>query len=147
MGAGRPFHSLQHPTTSRWAVFEDDGTSAWLTVTEPAVPKPVGDCFVYNCHPPAASLPNPPDRTRPPPITTRFASGTAHRPGVTEDRVRLAWTGTGSAAVVLLDGVPVAFLVVGEKHGYSRGIAVDGPYGHPWDDARFAEVFREHLGG
>src|SRR3954447_26335589 len=104
MTPDRPFLSLQHPTTKRWAVFEDDGTSAWLTVTEPDVPKPVGDCFVYNCHPPAAGLPASPDRTRPPPITTRFASGTAHRPGVTTDRVRLAWTRSGSAAAVLLDG-------------------------------------------
>jgi hypothetical protein len=48
--------------------------------------------------------------------------------------------------VVLLDDEPVAFLVVGEKHGYSRGIEVDGPYGHPWDEARFEEVFSEHLG-
>lgn len=142
----RPFHSLQHPTTGRWAIFEDDGTSAWLLVTEPHVPKPIGDCFVYNCHPPPEQLPKSLSRSGPPPITARFASGAAHRPGVSADRVELTWTRSGSAAVVLLDREPVAFLVVGEKRGYSRGIAIDGPYGHPWDEARFVEVFPEHLG-
>jgi hypothetical protein len=140
-----PFHSLQHPTTKRWAIFEDYGTSAWLTVTEPDFPKPIADCFVYNCDPPARELPRNCNRSAPPPITTKFASGAAYRPDVSADRVRVAWTRSGKAVVVLLDDEPVAFLVVGEKYGYSRGIAVDGPYGHPWDDARFKEVLEEHL--
>jgi hypothetical protein len=138
---------VQHPTTKRWAILDDDGTSAWLTVTEPDVPRPVGDCFVYNCRMPEANLPSSQDRSGPPPITTRFASELAHRPNVSSERVRVAWTARGDAAVVLLDDEPVALLVVGEKNGYSRGIAVDGPYGHPWDEARFEEVFREQLDG
>jgi hypothetical protein len=32
----RPFQSLQHETTKRWAILEDNGTSAWLYITEPA---------------------------------------------------------------------------------------------------------------
>lgn len=36
-----------------------------------------------------------------------------------------------------------AFLVVGEKQGYSRAISLDGPFGHPWNEGRFAEVFSE----
>jgi hypothetical protein len=45
------------------------------------------------------------------------------------------------------DDRTVAFLVAGEPRGYGRGTAVDGPYGHPWGEARFVECFREHLGG
>lgn len=145
MTENRPFHSLQHPDTKRWAVFEDYGASAWLTVTTPDEPRPVGDCFVYNCHPPEDTIPASWNRSGPPPITTRFASPGACRPNISAKRVRLTWTGIGHAALVLIDGEPVAFLVVGERHGYSRGIAVDGPYGRPWDDARYAEVFRDHL--
>src|SRR5262249_53809133 len=133
----RVFHSVQHPATKGWAIFEDNGTSGWLLVTEPDVPKPVADCFVYNRQPPEAALPLCGDRSPPPPITLKFASGSAYRPEMSADRVRLGWTADGHAAVVLLDDEPVAFLVVGEKHGYSRGIAVDGPNGHPWDNARF----------
>jgi hypothetical protein len=143
MADERPLLTLQHPTTRRWAVFEDDGTSGWLLVTEPDVPKPVGDCFVYNCRRPAKELPRSWDGSGQPPITKPFASATAHWPGGSLDRIRLTWTRGGSAAVVLMDDEPVAFLVVGEERGYSRGIAVDGPYGHPWSDERFAEVCRE----
>jgi hypothetical protein len=143
----RPFHSVQHPVTRRWAVLEDNGTAAWLYVTEPDVPKPVADCFVYNCQPPADELPKSWDRAGPPPITTRYASDSAYRPGVSADRVRVGWTERGDAVTALVDDEPVAFLVVGEPRGYSRAIAVDGPYGHPWDEARFAACFREHLNG
>jgi hypothetical protein len=136
-------HTLQHPTTKRWAVFDDDGTSAWLLVTEPEIPKPVADCFVYSCVPVARKMPKTWDGSGPPPMIKKYASDAAYRPGLSADRIRLAWTKSGSAALVLVDDTPVAFLVVGEKQGYSRGIAVDGPYGHPWDEARFKEVFRE----
>jgi len=138
----RPFHSLQHETTKRWAVLEDNGTSAWLYITEPDTPKPVADCFVYNCRPAEAELPTTVDRKGPPPITAKFASSSACRADVSQDRIQLVWASSGKAAAVLLDSIPIAFIVVGEKLGHSRAIAVEGPYGHPWNEARFAEAFR-----
>ncbi|HJZ91451.1 MAG TPA: hypothetical protein VKE40_11300 [Gemmataceae bacterium] len=141
MDSKRPFLSKQDPTTRRWAVLDDDGDSAWLLVTETESRKPVADCFVYNCRPPEPFLPTGWDRSRPPPILTQFASDTAYYPGITESRIRIHWEEGGVAAAVFVDGRPVAFLLVGEKLGYSRGIATDGPYGHPWNETRFAEVF------
>jgi hypothetical protein len=139
---GRPFQSLQHPTTKRWAILEDDGTSAWLYVTEPDTSKPAADCFVYSCRPPEAELPATWDRTSPPPITAEFASSSACRADVSQSSIQLVWTERGNAAAVLLDNIPIAFIVVGEKQGHSRAIAVDGFYGRPWNEARFAEAFR-----
>jgi hypothetical protein len=138
----RPFHSLQHATTKRWAILEDNGTSAWLYITEPDTTTPVADCFVYSCGPPEADLPATWDRKSPPPITAKFASSSVCRPDVSQDRIQLVWTSSGNAAAVLLDSIPIAFIVVGEKQGHSRAIAVDGAYGRPWNEARFAEAFR-----
>jgi hypothetical protein len=138
----RAFHSLQHETTKRWAILEDNGTSAWLYITDPDSTKPVADCFAYSCQPPEAQLPATWDRESPPPITTEFASNAACRADVAQDRIQLLWAASGNAAAVLLDSVPIAFIVVGEKQGHSRAIAVDGPYGRPWNAARFAEAFQ-----
>jgi hypothetical protein len=140
-----PFLSLQHAATKRWAVFEDDGDSAWLYVTEPETQKPVGDCLVYNRAAPEEAISKWLSRSRPPPITKAFASSVAHRPRITADHLKVAWARGGDATAVFLDDKPLAFLVVGEKRGYSCAIAVDGPWGHPWDDTRFAEFFGEHL--
>jgi hypothetical protein len=138
----RPFQSLQHPTTKRWAILEDDGTSAWLYITDPDSTKPVADCFVYSCRPPEAELPATWDRKSPPPITTEFASSSACRTDVSQSRMQLVWTERGDAVAVLLDNIPIAFMVVGEKQGHSRAVAVDGFYGRPWNEARFAEAFQ-----
>jgi hypothetical protein len=143
MAEARLLKTLQHPTTGRWAIVEDYGTSAWLLVTEPNSQKPVGDCFIYNCQPPEGELPSSCDRTSPPPIVRKYASDAASHPGVSADRIRLAWTRSGNAVLVLLDETPFAFLVAGEKRGFSRGVAVEGPYGHPWSEERFLEVFQE----
>jgi hypothetical protein len=145
METNRPFNSVQHPATKRWAVFEDDGRSAWLYITEPDRARPVADCFVYNCQPPADELPPTWDRASPPPITTVYASPSAFHPNVSPDQVRVGWNTKGDAAVVMIDGKAVALLVAGESRGYSKAITVDGPYGHPWDERRFVEQFAEHL--
>jgi hypothetical protein len=142
----RPFHSLQHPTTKRWAILEDDGVSAWLYVSEPNVPKPIGDCFVYNCQPPQTKLPESQDRSGPPPIIGKFASSRAALADEFARSLRLSWTRSGNAAAVWLDHEPIAFLEVGQKRGVSRGIGTVGPYGHPWDESRFAELFSDQLG-
>ena len=42
------FLDEMHPISRRFAVFEDDGNSAWLYLTEPNTRRPVADALVYN---------------------------------------------------------------------------------------------------
>jgi hypothetical protein len=42
------FLDSQHSTSRRFAVLEDNGTSAWLYLTEPDSRTPVADAWVYN---------------------------------------------------------------------------------------------------
>jgi hypothetical protein len=137
----RLFLSMQHPTTRRWAILEDDGTSAWLYVTGPDTLKPVGDCFVYSARPPAAEVPKDWFRGSPPPITTVYASPTAYRPDLPLGQVAVTWAADGRAAAVFVGDEPVAFLIVGQLLGYSRAVATDGPWGHPWDEGQFERYF------
>ncbi len=42
------FLQVQHPESLRYAILEDNGTSAWLYLTEPCKPGPAADAWVYN---------------------------------------------------------------------------------------------------
>jgi hypothetical protein len=145
MSDERPFITVQHPFNLRWAILEDDGVGAWLYLTEPDRPEPISDCLVYSCIEPVAEIPASWDRTTPPPLTSVFATERAWQPDATQSRIRVAWSSSGTATVVLMDDEPVAFLAVGDKQGFSKSIERAGVYGHPWDEVRFEQLFVEHL--
>lgn len=146
MADERPFITVQHPFNRRWAILEDDGVGAWLYITEPDEVKPIADCLVYSCTAPVEAIPANWDRKSPPPLTRDFATDRAWQPDAAKTSIRLAWSSNGQAAVVLMDDEPVAFLVVGDERGYSQSIVKTGPYGMAWDDARFEQVFADHIG-
>lgn len=145
MADERPFITVQHPFNLRWAILEDDGTGAWLYITEPDQPVPIADCLVYSCVEPVEVIPADWDRKSPPPLTREYASERAWQPDADRSPIRLAWASSGKAAVVLMDDEPVAVLAVGEKQGWSKSIAKSGPYGLKWDEERIDELFAEHL--
>jgi hypothetical protein len=136
-----PFLSERHPVSWRWAILEDDGRSAWLYLTEPDRPDPVGDCWIYNRIP----APDPSEiaafRPGPPPAACGFAGPEAlvHDPEVS--RMRLQWAGDGGAVALLADGRPLGFIVAGERRGSSRNLARTGPWGNTWDQARYEATF------
>jgi len=140
----RPFLTVQHPFSLRWAILEDDGVGAWLYITEPDQPVPIADCLVYSCIEPVEAIPGEWDRKSPPPLTRDFASERAWQPDATSARIRLAWSSNGRGAVVVMDDEPVAFLTVGARRGCSKSIARSGRYGNSWDEALFESVFAEH---
>ena len=131
----------EHPASGRLAVLEDDGKSAWLYLTEPGTRKPAADAWVYN------RIPAPPMeaiksyRGGPPPAAQGYASESA----LCEDAVAyewsFIWSSDGEAVAVVKDGQPVAFIVLGEKGGYSRELVKEGPWGHPWSEKLFRQKF------
>jgi hypothetical protein len=139
--APEPFLSEQHPDSRRWAIFEDDGQSAWLYLTEPDCTAPAGDCWIYNRIP----APDPSEikafRPGPPPAARGFAGPEALVLEPDVAHMRLLWAGDGAAVALLADGVPLGFLVAGERRGTSRHLARTGPWGNTWDQARYEAVF------
>ena len=145
MAEERPFITVQHPSSRRWAFLEDDGVGAWLYITEPDQAVPVAGCFVYSSAEPVDAILATWDRASPPPLTREFASERAWQLGVDGAAIRLAWASSGRAAVVLIDDEPVAMLATESKQGWSKSVAKPGIYGVPWDDEQFEQLFAEHF--
>jgi hypothetical protein len=117
----------KHPVSGRLAVLEDDGTSAWLYLSEPASRKPAADAWVYNrvAAPPATVVKS--YRDGPPPAAQGYASETALCDDPTAHEWSFVWSPDSKAVAVAKDDEPVAFIVVGQKGGYSRELVKDGP--------------------
>jgi hypothetical protein len=131
----------QHPSSRRMACIEDDGTSAWLYLTEPDSRKPVADAWVYNriAAPPFDAIKA--YRGGPPPAAQGYASEQALCEDPSADEWSFIWSSDGEAVAIAKDGAPVAFIVLGRKGGYSRELVKDGPWGHPWSDELFHSTF------
>lgn len=136
------FLSSQHPQSKRWAILEDDGTSAWFYITAPDSEKPVADCFVYNRIPPIEPEKLQDYLNGPPPVTTRYAGPAAYQPNPKQEQFEIAWAGGGESAAVLMDGKPIAFILQGQNHGYSSNLTAEGPFGHPWNQKLFDQTFQ-----
>ena len=125
-----PFISEQHPSSRRHAIFEDDGTSAWLYLTTPDEPRPVADVFVYNRQPPTDRV-DKSDRSRPPPIVTAFAAPGAVVAAPEHSAWRFQWSGDGETVALERDGVVVALIASGQRRGRSAAILAECPWGAP----------------
>lgn len=135
------FLESEHPASGRFAVLEDDGTSAWLYLTEPGTRKPVADAWVYNriAAPPMEAIKA--YRGGPPPAAQGYASEGALCQDPATHAWSFVWSSDGESVAVAKDGAAVAFIVDGQKGGYSRELVNDGPWGHPWSETLFRQKF------
>jgi hypothetical protein len=127
-----------HPVSQRYAVFEDDGTSAWLYLSRPAVFAPAADCWVYNRvpAPPAAELGH--YQGGPPPACAEFAAPEAQLQLAHPPEVEFLWSGDGNSVAVRVEGRVLAFIADGGA-GYSRYLRQDGTWGEAWTSAGLRE--------
>lgn len=135
------FLDSHHPVSRRFATFEDDGTSAWLYLTEPDIRKPVADAWVYN------RIPAPPTqdirlyRNGPPPAAIGYASEQALCTCPHDHEWSLMWSTDGQSVAIAKDDVAVACIVAAQKPGYSRQLIKDGPWGNIWSGDKFEQAF------
>ena len=105
------FLSEQHSVSHRWAVFEDDGLSAWLYLTEPNSEKPIADCWIYNRVSDIEPTENYLSRGVAPPATLEFIRDDALTIVSETSSLRFVWSGDGES-VALFDGdVLLGFIV------------------------------------
>lgn len=132
-----------HRESGLLAVLDDDGTSAWLYISEADSRKPLADAWVYNriAAPSAEAIKS--YRGGPPPAAQGYASENALCEDPSSHEWSFVWSSDGASAAVEKDGEPVAFIIGGQKGGYSRELVKDGPWGHPWSE----ELFRLTFGG
>ena len=131
----------EHRESGHFAVLEDDGTSAWLYISEVDSRKPLGDAWVYNriIAPPAEAIKS--NRGGPPPAVRGYAAKDAMCEDPFSHLWSFVWSPDGESVAVTKDGEPVAFIIGGQKGGYSRELVKEGPWGHPWSENLYRSTF------
>jgi hypothetical protein len=134
------FLSERHHVSGRCGTFEDDGTSAWLYLSEADSPRVIADAWVYNRVP--APLPSRVGSYRPgpPPAAQGFAGPEALCEEPSVYRWSLRWSSDGESVAVLRDGYALAFIARASKRGYSRMLATSGPWGSVWNEYVYRQV-------
>lgn len=135
------FLESQHPVSRRFAVLEDDSSSVWLYLMEQETRRPVADAWVYN------RIPAPPTnaissyRGGPPPAAIGYASDAALCESPADHEWAFVWSGDGESVAIARDGIAVAAILAGQKHGYSRELIKNGPWGSTWSEELFTRTF------
>ena len=137
-----PFLSEQHETSGRYAIFEDDGASAWLYITEPGTTQPVADAWVYN----RVAAPTMEEvqsyRDQPPPAAQGFISDAARCDNPEQHEWSFLWSDDGEAVAILRDDLAMACILLDQSVSYSRNLVQTGPWGGEWNETAFASRFK-----
>lgn len=120
--------------SARQAVVEESTASAWLYMTGPEGEEPIALCYLYGSD-------AQPREDEPPPLDPTFASGYRVALPVTEDDVEIIWAPDGNAVAVRIHGEYVAFIGPEDLRGYSRSVAADCDWAHPFDVELFNRLF------
>lgn len=116
--------SDQHPLSHRLAVLEDRGTTLWLYLTERDGSTIACDVRVFN---------------RQELITPAEGAGQEGLP--IGGQWAFSWSGDGEAVAVMREGQPVALARATRRIGFSRQVIEAGPWGVPWCEVTFNEIF------
>lgn len=141
--AAATFHlQEQHPGSHRYAILEDNGTTLWLYLTEPDAPQVVAETWVFS-HGQAIQSTEWPlfQHARPmfPPDDSAVLDRVFNRPEA--HQWRFDWSSDGEAVAVFCDARPIAMVQSSRKIGFSRNVIRAGPWGVPWSERTFHELF------
>jgi hypothetical protein len=137
----RLFLSVRSAVSDRHAILEDDGFAVLLYLTSPTDTKPAADCFVYSVVPPTEELVTPHGTSGPPILLRRFASEVALQPNIPANAHRFEFSPDGHSVAVFIRGEPWAFIARDERRGFSKSISAVGPFGQPWSQQLFDDLF------
>lgn len=131
-----------NPLSNQTAFVVDEGESVWLYITSGCDSTIISDCWLFNTVPSKADIDKDAPRHRPPPVVTSFLiTEDIHQIPESSD-IRFMWSvDAHSVAIMVFDEV-LGFIADGEKHGYSRNLARQGPWGNPFDEDRFRFLFQ-----
>jgi hypothetical protein len=124
-----PFLSARHPASRRLAVFDGDGTSAWLYLSAGGEVRPEADVWVYNRVPAPEASQAERYRGGPPPAARGYAGPESLCEAPELYTWSLRWSSDGDCVALARDGLPVAFIAAGTRRGRSRFLARSGPWG------------------
>jgi hypothetical protein len=135
------FLSNRNSCSGRFAIFEDNGIAAWLYLTDPESNKPISDCWLYN----RIDAPEPAKvrsfRPGPPPASEEYTDTKAYFPVPKGSDIEFKWSADGNAVALLINKIPVGYILSSEKRGFSRNLIKQGPWGNIFDVELFKTMF------
>jgi hypothetical protein len=136
-----PYLSELHAVSQRRAVFDDSGATAYLYLTDANSETRIADAWVYN----RVAAPTPEEARRflpdPPPAAAGYVSENAFCADPMSIRWRIAWSRDGNSVALVDDVGPIACILSGRSRGYSRELIRSGPWGEPWSEAAYVDIF------
>ena len=133
--------SEPHPKSHRRAVVDDDGDSVWLYLTIPDSLDPSADCWLYNRRRFTNAEVEAWPRDRPPPAPEGTAHPDSSRDSPLPEGIEFHWDKDGESVAVSFEGETLGFIAAGQHLGYSRYLALTGPWGSPFDHRAFEALF------
>ncbi|NQT56116.1 MAG: hypothetical protein HQ551_07795 [Desulfobacteraceae bacterium] len=70
-----------------------------------------------------------------------YASDSAIIPDIENSRIEIQWADDQTSVVASVDDEPFSMIIRNEKKGYSKSIKHSGPWGNPWDESIYKEIF------
>ena len=138
------FISLQNLISKRWAVFEDDGISAWLYLTEPNSEKPIADCWIYN------RIPISPTEDMgkfeiPLPAISSVTDNDAVYHSIDKEKLSFLWSKNGESVSLFYANVSLGFIHEANQRGYSYHLIEDCTWGNVFDYRLFRRTFLDFI--
>src|SRR5262245_23459459 len=109
----------------------------------PALPRPVKNAIVYSRIPPLDAVDwDRIKKTGEAPLLSRdIASPTAVISSPRRWEFTFKWSADGEAVAIFRHGVPLAFVSIKARLGYSKAVAVASPLANAWDQKLYSSLF------
>lgn len=132
------------PDSKKLAIFEDNGSSAWLYLASAKNHDVEKDAFVYSPQTPRKELNRSGMKDGEPPILIQeYASENAVVRIDDENDLSIVWSDNGKSLSLFYGAEVLAAIYEDDEQGYSKALSVRCGFGKPWSDDKFAEHFGE----
>jgi hypothetical protein len=127
----------------RHAIFTDDGRTGWVYLQAPSDNPAISgivqaDAFAYSRVDPIDVQDVQSYRPSPPPIACGYASANSKCSDPHCYEWRFVWSEHGDAVVLLRNEDPWCIATPEQSRGYSKAVAIEGPWGSPWSEHVYA---------
>ena len=133
-------------SSGRTAIIEAAGATLWFYLTHPSSGAIACDCWLANLDPNQGPLSEEEraalrDAALPLPAPSNALAEPGARLPIDPDSYRLEWSRDGDAVQASVNNEPVAFIQVAEARGFHSNIAVECPWGRPFDRGLHERLF------
>jgi hypothetical protein len=134
----------QSPDSRKLAIFEDNGTSAWLYLASSANHEVEKDAFVYSPQEPRSELNwSGMKEGEPPILVVDYASSDAVREIEDENELSIVWSQNGKSLALFHNADVLAAIYEDDDQGYSKALSKRCGFGKPWSDQKFEKYFSD----